>query len=87
VPDDFTYVKTRLRVLNICCGKEKELLENQLKSLDGVKKIEVNTIGKIAFVTHMPSLISADKLVTELNKIYLGASLADSSEEEKHKHD
>lgn len=58
-----------------------------MKSLNGVKKIEVNSIGKIAHITHMPSLISADKLVTELNKVYLGASLADIGQEEQYQYD
>jgi hypothetical protein len=50
-----------------------------LEPLDGVTKVLVNSIGRLAHVTHYNDKITAFRLVEILNKYHLGASLVNSS--------
>merc|ERR1711959_151395 len=72
-------VRTRLRVQNICCEMESRLVKEKLNPVDGVEKVEVNIVGRTAFVTHLASKCPADRVVSILNEAHLGASIHTSS--------
>lgn len=65
----------KLRVQNVCCGKEAVLVKDQLKGKDGIISVNFNIIGRIAFIKHNPSLITGSEIIEILNALHLGISL------------
>ena len=68
----------KLRVQNICCGKEANLIKSTLSEVEGITSITVNVIGRRAFITHKESIISANDIIERLNTLHLGISLVES---------
>jgi Cd2+/Zn2+-exporting ATPase len=68
---------TRLRVANLCCVLEENLVHAVLSKMNGVEKATVNTIGKYVIVRHCRSNCCAptSKIVAALNEKRLGASV------------
>jgi len=71
----------KLRVQNICCGKEAVLVKDTLKDLNGILSVNVNVIGRIAYIKHVPSTIQATEIIVMLNKLHLGISLMESGQD------
>eukprot|EP00794_Sanderia_malayensis_P012801 gene12801-14114_t len=69
---------TKLRIQNICCGKEAELMKRELEPLDGIEAVSVNVVGRIGFVKHNAGVISTAKIVSVLNDLHLGVSIMES---------
>ena len=69
---------TKLRIQNICCGKEAELMKRELEPLDGIEAVSVNVVGRIGFVKHNMGVITASEIVTILNDLHLGVSIMES---------
>ena len=70
----------KLRVQNICCGKEAMLVKNTLQDLNGIVSVNVNVIGRIAYIKHIPSSITVSEIIEMLNKLHLGISLMESGQ-------
>lgn len=68
----------KLRVQNICCGKEAQLVKNTLNDMSGIISVNVNLIGRIAYVKHDPSRITVATIIEKLNALHLGISLMES---------
>ena len=66
---------TKLRVQNICCIMEANLVRECLEPMESVYSVAVNVVGRIAHVQHNPQITSPTELVNCLNKIHLGASI------------
>ena len=69
---------TKLRVQNICCAKERKLVQETLESLDGVESIAVNVIGRVVYVRHDPEVTPPTELVSTLNRMHLGSSIMET---------
>ena len=77
---------TKLRVQNICCGKEAELMKRELEPVKGIEAVSVNVVGRIGLVRHDTETISAVEIVSILNKLHLGVSIMESgSHDAEHK--
>uniref|UniRef100_A0A7M5TRC8 P-type Cu(+) transporter n=1 Tax=Clytia hemisphaerica TaxID=252671 RepID=A0A7M5TRC8_9CNID len=72
---------TKLRVQNICCGKEATLVKNTLIDLPGILSVNINVIGRIAYVKHEPAVISTTQIIDKLNALHLGISLMESGQD------
>ncbi|KAF4685910.1 Copper-transporting ATPase [Perkinsus olseni] len=70
-----TEAVTQVRVANLCCALEADLVNDVLKPQPGVRRIVVNTVTKIATVEHDSEQISAVDICNLLNGKLLGASL------------
>ena len=68
----------KLRVQNICCGKEATLVKNTLIDLSGIISVNVNVIGRIAYIKHDPARITCAAIIEKLNALHLGISLMES---------
>ncbi|XP_031562992.1 cadmium/zinc-transporting ATPase HMA3-like [Actinia tenebrosa] len=66
---------TKLRVQNICCAMEAQLVQECLKPLQGVENVAVNVIGRVVHVRHDPDVTSPTELVESLNRVHLGATV------------
>ena len=73
-----TMATTKLRVQNICCGKEAELMKRELEPVNGIEAVSVNVVGRIGLVRHNTEMISAVEIVSILNKLHLGVSIMES---------
>ena len=73
----------KLRVQNICCGKEATLVKDTLVGLEGILTVHVNIIGRIAYIRHKPALISSTDIVNKLNALHLGISIMESGQHDK----
>ena len=73
-----TMITTRLRIQNICCGQEADLIKSALEPVDGVLSLSVNVIGRTAVVRHNPVLLPRGELLKVLNGLHLGVSIIDS---------
>ena len=73
----------KLRVQNICCGKEATLVKDTLVGLEGILTVHVNVIGRIAYIRHKPALISSTSIVNKLNALHLGISIMESGQDDK----
>ena len=62
----------KLRVQNICCGKEADLIKMSLADVEGITSINVNVIGRRAFITHQEQLVSSQDILKRLNALHLG---------------
>ena len=69
---------TKLRVQNICCAKERKLVQETLESLEGVESIAVNVIGRVVYVRHDPEVTPPTELVSKLNRVHLGSSIMET---------
>ena len=69
---------TKLRVQNICCAMESELVQEALEPLEGVVSIAVNVIGRVVYVRHDLEVTSTTQLVSTLNRVHLGASVMET---------
>ena len=69
---------TKLRVQNICCGKEATLVKNTLADVNGIISVNVNIIGRTAYIKHHPSRITTTEIIDKLNALHLGISLMES---------
>ena len=69
---------TKLRVQNICCAKERKLVQETLESLEGVESTAVNVIGRVVYVRHDPEVTSPTELVGKLNRVHLGSSIMET---------
>ncbi|XP_027067280.2 cadmium/zinc-transporting ATPase HMA3 [Coffea arabica] len=67
--------KSYFDVLGICCPSEVPLIENILKSMDGVKDVSVIVPTKTVIVLHDSILTSQLQIVKALNKARLEASI------------
>ncbi len=76
VPDVIT--TTKLRIQNICCGKEAELMKRELEPLVGIEAVSVNVVGRIGFVKNNANVISTARIVSILNNLHLGVSIMES---------
>jgi copper chaperone CopZ len=56
-------VKTRIKVQNICCEKEASLINRKLGNLDGIIAININIIGRIAYITHDKNKIDQTEIL------------------------
>ena len=74
---------TKLRVQNMCCPKESQIVHDELRKLEGIENIRVNVIGRVVHVSHYPELVSPTTLMTILNKRHLGVSIVDTGSEEE----
>ena len=73
---------TKIRVQNICCGKEADLIKRELEPLNGVKSVSINIVGRIGFVKHDKDIISAVEIINKLNQLHLGVSIMESGDQE-----
>ena len=73
-------ITTKLRVQNVCCGKEGDLIKSTLAPIDGVKAVTVNTVARTAMVRHSPITLPRSALIRKLNELHLGVSLIESGE-------
>ena len=73
-----TMITTRLRIQNICCGQEADLIKSALEPVDGILSLSVNIIGRTAVVRHNPVLLPRGELLKILNGLHLGVSIIDS---------
>ena len=71
----------KLRVQNICCGKEVALIKSSLSEVAGITSVTVNVIGRRAFIAHTESIISANEIIERLNSLHLGISLVESGKD------
>lgn len=75
---------SRVRIQNMCCKKEADLVHKILGKEAGVASIKVSVIGRLAFIQHS---CPAEDLLSKLNQAQLGASLqssgSESTEEER----
>ncbi|CAN1329741.1 Cadmium/zinc-transporting ATPase HMA2, partial [Linum perenne] len=67
--------KTYLDVLGLCCSSEVPLVENILKSLDGVKDFSVVVPTKTVIVVHDAVIVSQLQIVKALNRARLEADV------------
>ena len=51
------------------------VVKKKLEPLDGVIKVSVNTLGRLAYITHFEHKITAVEMVDILNEAHLGASI------------
>ncbi|KAJ1447901.1 E1-E2 ATPase-domain-containing protein [Pelagophyceae sp. CCMP2097] len=68
-------VRSRLKVANMCCELETALIKSKLLPLPGVVAVATNIVGRVCYVTHLPSQVTALELCEALNEVHLGASL------------
>jgi hypothetical protein len=70
---------TRLRVANLCCIKEEQILRKELEGMNGIEHVSVNLIGKYAIIKHCNVECCAPgyKIVELLNDKHLGVSIQD----------
>lgn len=80
-PDGEQSVK--LRIQNICCGKEANLVKNTLNGVDGIVSVYVNVIGRMAYIKYKPAIITVTEIVDKLNALHLGISIMESGEDTK----
>lgn len=73
----------KLRIQNICCGKEAALVKNTLHSVDGIVSVHVNVIGRLAYICHKPGIITITDIVEKLNALHLGISIMESGHDTK----
>ncbi|XP_012554162.2 probable cadmium-transporting ATPase [Hydra vulgaris] len=77
--NEFCNVQTiKLRIQNICCGKEAVVIKEKLINLNGIKSVNVNIVSRLAYVTHDASVIQSSVILKILNDLQLGASLLES---------
>ncbi|CAA2984553.1 inactive cadmium zinc-transporting ATPase HMA3 [Olea europaea subsp. europaea] len=69
------FQKSYFDVLGLCCSSEVSLVENLLKSMDGVKDFTVIVPTKTVIVVHDNFLISQLQIVKALNKSRLEANI------------
>ncbi|KAL2493818.1 Cadmium/zinc-transporting ATPase HMA2 [Forsythia ovata] len=69
------FQKSYFDVLGLCCSSEVSLVENLLKSLDGVKDFSIIVTTKTVIVVHDNLLISQLQIVKALNKARLEANV------------
>ena len=62
----------KLRVANICCGKEGDLIKDSLANVEGISAVNVNVIGRRAFITHKADVISSQVILEKLEALHLG---------------
>ncbi|KAF4662520.1 Copper-transporting ATPase, partial [Perkinsus chesapeaki] len=74
-PSSSAETVTQVRVANLCCALEADLVSDVLRPLPGVRRVTVNTVTKIATVEHDSELISPVEICNLLNTKLLGASL------------
>jgi len=77
-----TIQATRLRVANLCCIKEEQLIRKTLEEsafMKGIESISINLIGKYAIIKHCNTDCCAPstKMVELLNTKHLGVSIQD----------
>ncbi|XP_057294920.1 probable cadmium-transporting ATPase [Hydractinia symbiolongicarpus] len=70
----------KLRVQNICCGKEANLIKSNLADLDGITSVAVNIIGRTATISHNIDIISVSDIIDRLNSLHLGISLIEKGQ-------
>ncbi|KAF5742905.1 putative inactive cadmium/zinc-transporting ATPase HMA3 [Tripterygium wilfordii] len=71
--------KSYFDVLGLCCSSEVPMVENILKSIDGIKDFSVIVPTKTLIVVHDNLLISQLQIVKELNKQRLEANVKASA--------
>ncbi|XP_028407809.1 cadmium/zinc-transporting ATPase HMA3-like isoform X2 [Dendronephthya gigantea] len=76
--DEMVLRTTKLRVQNMCCPKEAQIVHEELKKFEGIENIRVNVIGRVVYVSHFAELVSPTTLMTTLNKRHLGVSIVDT---------
>ncbi|KAI3447317.1 hypothetical protein Pfo_003982 [Paulownia fortunei] len=69
------FQKSYFDVLGLCCSSEVRLIENIIKSLDGVKDFSVVVPTKTLIVVHDSLLISQIQIVKVLNQARLEANI------------
>jgi len=74
--------KTKFRIQNICCGKEADMVSRELEPLNGITAVSVNVVGRVGFVHHDSNIITAADIVRILNKLHLGVSIMESSNQD-----
>nr|2KKH_A Chain A, Putative heavy metal transporter [Arabidopsis thaliana] len=67
--------KSYFDVLGICCTSEVPIIENILKSLDGVKEYSVIVPSRTVIVVHDSLLISPFQIAKALNEARLEANV------------
>ncbi|KAL5771571.1 hypothetical protein ACOSP7_015725 [Xanthoceras sorbifolium] len=72
--------KSYFDVLGLCCSSEVPLIENILKSLDGVKEYSVIVPSRTVIVFHDNLIISQLQIVKALNEVRLEANVRDYGE-------
>ncbi|KAL7133764.1 hypothetical protein ABFS83_12G161900 [Erythranthe nasuta] len=77
--------KSYFDVLGLCCSSEIQLIENIVKSFDGVKDFTVVVPTKTLIVVHDSLLVSQIQIVKALNRARLEANVRVSGET-NHKH-
>ncbi|CDY30170.1 BnaA03g50000D [Brassica napus] len=73
--NDKKMTKSYFDVLGICCTSEVPLIENILKSLDGIKKYSVIVPSRTVIVVHDSLIISQFHIVKALNQARLEANV------------
>ncbi|XP_032240890.1 probable cadmium-transporting ATPase isoform X2 [Nematostella vectensis] len=77
-PQQTGIATTKLRVQNICCAMEAQLVKDVLAPIDGVINVAVNMIGRVAHVRHDLEIVSVRTLLDSLNKVHLGATVMET---------
>eukprot|EP00629_Pelagomonadales_sp_RCC1024_P008770 CAMPEP_0119270672 /NCGR_PEP_ID=MMETSP1329-20130426/7580_1 /TAXON_ID=114041 /ORGANISM="Genus nov. species nov., Strain RCC1024" /LENGTH=423 /DNA_ID=CAMNT_0007270697 /DNA_START=83 /DNA_END=1351 /DNA_ORIENTATION=- len=72
--------RTKLRLANVCCEAEAALAKTTLEPLPGVVEVKVNVVGRVAYVTHKPAVVTSQGLADALNGAKLGASIQSAAE-------
>ncbi|KAJ4709266.1 Cadmium/zinc-transporting ATPase 3-like protein [Melia azedarach] len=67
--------KSYFDVLGLCCSSEVPLIENILKSLDGVKEVSVIVPSRTVIVVHDNLIVSQLQIVKALNQARLEANV------------
>ncbi len=70
-----TEAQSKIFVQQICCASEIPMINNIVKPIEGVSDVRVNTTTKIVYVSHDPDKVSAEDIVSALNREKFGAKL------------
>lgn len=73
--DASSTVQSKIFVQHICCASEIPMINDVVKPLEGVSGVKINTTTKIVYVDHDVEKLSADQIVSALNRENFGAKL------------
>lgn len=74
-------LRTCLAVRGLCCESEARMVTNALSAVDGVRGVDIDVVGRRAWVRHDPAL-APEFILAALTPLDLGASLPGSTAKE-----
>ncbi|WP_415312424.1 heavy-metal-associated domain-containing protein [Candidatus Nitrosocosmicus sp. FF01] len=63
-----SFEKTHFKIVGMYCSTCKPIVENQLKNIKGIKKIDINYMTDSVVVEFDPSLITKQEIKERLEK-------------------